>query len=56
MAKKSDINKYNYLYYYCVNHRTTKNSESYTSNNIKKRYLYVKQKYYMKNQQKIIFF
>ena len=37
MTKKNDISKYNNLYYYCLNHRTTKNSEIYTSKNIKKK-------------------
>ena len=35
MTKKKNINKYNSLYYYCLNYRTTKNSEIYAYNNKK---------------------
>ena len=56
MTKKSDISKYNNLYYYCLNHRTTKNSEIYTSKNNKKKFQYVMLKYYMKKILNIIYF
>ena len=56
MTKKSGIYKYNNLYYYCLNHKTTKNSESYTSNNVTKKISICKAKIIYEKPTKNYFF
>ena len=54
-TKKEDIENYNNLYYYCVNHRTTKTSKEEDNNGFKKRICICNSKIkYDKSNQKYI--
>ena len=55
-TKKEDIENYNNLYYYCVNHRTTKTSKEEDNNGFKKRICICNSKIkYDKSNQKYIY-
>ena len=43
MTKKKDIERLDNIYYYCINHRTLKNSTETNEKGEPKRYLYVMQ-------------